>query len=260
MITVEKIFKIEEEIKSILANTFYELRSTSPQNYVAFLANADYCSYIKDYVIDNRMDKIRDKTRIDFLINYLNDYYSLIDEQPLLVKSEHQIHVELMIYSHLWESKSFLKRLYQLANIANSSDYNWKLEIPENSKHNYVRKIKQLFTNANNPLEFIIEKGFHSSLRNAFAHSDYSINFEQNCIILHNYKGKAWELQDIKLTDWSERFIYSTMLSYHFINLSIEQRRGLVEFFGTNIFKIKYPPSNYANIVYRQNFDNFIFE
>ncbi|MGV8094705.1 MAG: hypothetical protein AB2L24_22860 [Mangrovibacterium sp.] len=218
-------------------------------------------------MIDYTMDRYRDVTRLKFLADFLNTFYTFSIELPL-DDNEQRLHIELMIYTHIWESKPFLRKLYRLSHIANGESYDWKVNIPDMSKHDFIRNdIRKTFDNSNNNISQIIKKGFHTSLRNAFAHSEYYFDKvkDETRIYLDNYKGNGWELREISSTDWNVRFVYSALLSYHLMNSINLCRKKLVKDFGTNIFTIKHPSKDgkiirKVNIEYSETQNTFRFQ
>ncbi len=213
------------------------------------------------------MDKYKDDTRLAFLANFLSVFYSFPNGQVSTDDNEYRIHVELMIYCHIWESKPFLKKLYRLAHILNGEDYSWNVKIPSMSKHDFIRNdIRETFKNNNSSLSIIIKNGFHTSLRNAFAHSEFSFDTINNNrkIILDTYTGQDWDIPEISFDDWSRRFIYSALLSYYMLDLTYKNRLNIVNDFGTDTFIIKHP-SKYSGlqdvpIKYRKQYNSFHFE
>jgi hypothetical protein len=140
------------------------------------------------------------------------------------------------------------------------------VNIPDMGKHDFIRNdIRQILQNRTNHLSEVIRKGFHTSLRNAFAHSEYFFDtMNQNRgIILDNYKGAAWELDQINFDDWSKRFVYSALLSYYLFSVSHAKRQTLIQDLGTDIYPINLPGktggSSLVNIQYRQQHDAFNF-
>lgn len=86
------------------------------------------------------------------------------------------LQLEKMIYSHVWESNKFLKQLYRLEEVAEGKRYSWIVEIPESSKHIFIRTtIRDGFRKKGLKIAEIMQKGFHTSLRNSFLHSEYEI-------------------------------------------------------------------------------------
>lgn len=274
MITRQEFAGIDKEIKEAIQTTLDNLKTNNASNYFVFLADGEYVQKYENtiqnlnpFVIDNRMDRYKDETRLTFLSNFLSTFYSFPTAQQATDDNEQRIHMELMVYSHIWESKPFLKKLHRLAHINNGEEYNWKVAVPEMGKHDFIRNdIRATFDLTGNPLGQIIKNGFHTSLRNAFAHSDYSFDTMNGNkrIWLDNYNGENWELQDISFDNWSKRFVFSALLSYHLLSLTHINRTNLTVDFDTNKFRIRHPSKsgqiNEINIVYTQEHDNFSFE
>lgn len=273
MITRIEFAKIDSEIKTVIKTTLENIKINSPENYILFLADAEYFKNfdsknikLSPYVIDNRIDKLRDSTRLKFLTEFLKSYYTFPTHQISTDDNENRINLELMIYTHIWEANSFLKKLYRLAQILSGENYNWKVKVPDMKKSDFIRtKIKEPLEKINNPISKIIKNGYHSSLRNAFAHSEYSIDFYNNTnrIALYNYKSADWELKEISFNNWSERFVYSAIFTFHFINIIHEARLLIIEDFKTDTFTINHPKikgeNNRVNIKYNLNTDSFHF-
>jgi len=266
MITKADFALIDAEIKDCLQKTLDDIKINSLHNYIIFLADGEYKpEYEKSkvisnpYVIDNRIDYYKDSTRLDFLVNFLKNYYSFPAGQVETDDNNFRISMELMIYCHVWESKSFLKKLYRLAHISNGEEYNWNVVVPEMGKHDFIRNdIRATLEKKNNCLAEIIKRGFHTSLRNAFAHSEYSIDTinGNRRIWLDTYTGKSWDIQEISFDDWSKRFVYTALLSYHLLKITHINRTNLISDFGTNKFTIKHPNKDESisdrEILYRE--------
>lgn len=182
-------------------------------------------------------DIYQDETRINFICSFLNEYYSFKSPIISIADDIYRINIETMIYTHIWESNLFLKRLYKLAVLCSFEDYTypWTVNIPDMGRSDFIRnQIKEKYTNADIPLKELIEKAYHSSLRNAFAHSAFSIDERNKKMELYNYKGKDWELKNILLDDWSERFVYSFLLSYRMYDIVQKYRKNIVNYMGTD--------------------------
>ncbi len=272
MISKQTFSHIDKEVRDAIQNTLDNLKKNNSSNYVLFLAQGEFLE--KDdknllnfdlYVIDYRIDEYKDKTRLTFLTNFLNTFYSFTVNKQATDDNEQRIHMELMIYCHIWESKPFLKKLYRLAHITNGKDYDWKVSIPDMTKWKFIRhEIKRAFDSSGSKLSEIIKKGFHSSLRNAFAHSEFSLDTigGNKRIWLDTYKGDKWDIQEISFDEWSKKFAYSFLLSYYLLILTQKSRRNLIKDFKTNKFNIKYPDSqtgkiNDVNIIYEEDRDRF---
>lgn len=274
MIKRQRFAEIDKEVRDCIQQTLDNLKAKSPDKYVLFLADGEYKkeydnpqTAFNPFVIDNRIDRYKDHTRLTFLSNFLTTFYTFPVSQNSTDDNEQRIHMELMSYSHIWESKPFLKKLHRLSHLDNNEDYNWNVIIPNMGKHNFIlNDIRKTLQVNHNSLATVIKKGFHTSLRNAFAHSDYSFDTlnGNKRIWLDNCKGEAWELQEISFDDWSERFVYSSLLSFHLLDLTYKNRIALVTDFGTATFTIKHPSKsgtlNSVIITYTQKHDSFSFQ
>jgi len=89
--------------------------------------------------------------------------------------------------------------------------------------------------------------------------------FGKNIIHLDNYKGASWELQEVSFDEWSQRFVYSVLLSFNLLTVTHEKRMSLIDDFGTNEFLIGQPAKKSGEIlettiIYRKEHDNFHFK
>jgi len=291
MITITDFKAIDEEVKNAINSTLDQLKSSTKHNYVLYLANGDYrkeldnsSSKLNPNVIDYQGDLHRDETRLKFLGSFLKAFYSFpkmrltrwgsflslfnpslrksISEERFIDDDELRINMELMVYSHTWESEYFLKDLYRLAILIDTGNYEWNIEVPPMGKHDFIRnKIRDTYKKNNNPLSDIITKGFHTSIRNAFAHSQYYFNDHDKIIWLDNYNGEPWELKNISFDEWSKRFVYSTLLTYYMINIKHQRKYNIHKELGGNIFSVSLPPnSKNVNIIYDTRRKLFNFE
>lgn len=234
MIRKEEFRKITLEVDNAIEKVF-EFAKQNEKNendYVLFLSNAELVekyvgTNINPHVVDYRINGYRDEERLKFLVEYLNNAYSFHAENTM--DSKTSITIELMIYTHIWESKPFLRQLKKLANICNSEDYDWSVEVPDSSKHTFIREqIRDIFGNKKLDIETVISKSYHSSLRNAFAHSEYVFDLNRPELILTNFKGNNWEIEKISYDDWTIRFCYSFLLSYSFQSKFETERQKLI--------------------------------
>lgn len=251
MITSQEFTKINNQVQEAVSESLNKLKEIDKENYILFLANGEYIENNENsiqnqspYSIDYRLDQFDDSTRLEFLSEFLNTYYRFPNNQNSIDDNSFRMNLELMIYTHIWESKPFLKKLCRLSKLVNGEEYDWKLNEQDIDKHKFIRNIiRHNFIAAQVSLGEVIKKGFHSSLRNAFAHSQYSFDTmnNHNSINLYNYSGKSWELQTISFDEWSIRFVYSALLSFHFIKTIHNKRINLISEFGDDTFEIKHP-------------------
>jgi hypothetical protein len=267
------INRIDFAVRTTIQNSFDLLLKNSLKDFILFLADGEYIDSFKNlttklspYVIDYRIDKYRDESRLLFLTKFLTEHYNFPTSQIQNDDDEYRMQMELMIYCHTWESKPFLKKIYRLAHLVNGEKYEWDVKVPNMSKHEFIRfNIKEILKSNNNNISEIIKKGYHSSLRNAFAHSEFSFDKinNHNRINLYNYSGNNWELQTISFDDWTKRFVYSVLFSFHLLKLTYNYRNLIIEKTGKSIFEIEHPNSlgelNIVKIEYKKEQDSFIF-
>jgi hypothetical protein len=231
MIRKKEFEKIQIIVRNAVNEAFEHARENekNKNDYIHFLANSHYVSKLEGsdtnpYIIDYKIDHINDEARIQLLMEYINAGYSFFAENT--VDSKTTISIELMIYTHMWEAKPYLKQLKKLADLCDSKDYDWNVEVPDYTKHKFIREeIRDVFKNHRLFIHEIITQGFHPSLRNAFAHSEYVFDINDPKLILKNYKGKSWELKEITFDQWTERFCYTFLLAYLFQEkLNIERK------------------------------------
>ena len=268
MITAEKFFKITDEVKALIDNALYQLFSNYSEDYVLFMASGEYEELIarnktlalSPYAISgHNIDNYYDYTRQHFLCEFLNTYYSFADSQKLR-DDEYRMNIEFLIYTHIWEAKVFLKRLYRLANLLCGREYDWKIEIPSIGKSNFIKnKIIDSFNTANCLLGKVITDSYKTDLRNAIAHSDYQIDNDSKMI---RYNSKT-ALCSTSFDDWNIHFAYAICLSYYLSHIVTERRKRIIQDWGCNYFTIKMPFSDgtirHACVQYEVDRDEFGF-
>jgi hypothetical protein len=233
MITLQKFRKIDKEVREAIEEAFdYIVAKALEHNYLLFLAEGEFRSRptnpslrLNPYTIDNREDRYKDESRLRFFIQFMKNQYGFPSGQTSIPDDEYQITIEMMVYTHIWEAKTFLRQLFRLATLVSGASYPWYVEVPEMSKHTYIRSdIRDELARKKLKLAKVISNGFHTSLRNAFAHSEYQIDMHKKRIYLDTYKGASWDIPWISFDDWSIQFAHSALLSYHFLNIKARRR------------------------------------
>jgi hypothetical protein len=240
---------IDKEVYDSVVELYDFLFKTCRQHiYILLLAEGEFKPELLDtnpdpYVIDNKTDIINDGHRLDFLMKFQQNAYKFPTGINQIEDDEFRFHIELMIYSHNWESRYFLKKLFKLATCASGGDYLWTVTVPDWTKHEFIRnEIRDVFKKKKLSIAETITKGYHSSVRNAFAHSEYRFDDYHHRIDLLNFKGDtSWELKSISYDDWSKRYLYSVFLTYHLHNVSYEKCDSLSSDFGQDTFLIVKP-------------------
>ncbi|WP_378182092.1 hypothetical protein [Aquimarina sp. SS2-1] len=237
MIKTNEFRLIDIEVQNAIqeAFEFAKANEKDKNDYYLFLCNASFIenyegAKISPYVIDNRMDYLIDSHRIDFLTKYLKTYYSF--SQFNTSDSKESLTMELMMYTHIWESKNFLKQLTKLLDLCNGNDYQWTYKIPDarngDSKQLLIRDtLRDGFRAKSLKISKIITNGYRSQFRNAFAHSDYSFGLNDDKIDLHNYKPNSYEVPSIGIDEWTVFFCYSFLLNYYFQNFYYQERQKI---------------------------------
>lgn len=261
MITYDEFTAIDTEVQEALTEAFDFVKHRS-KDFILFLANGEFRPDISGghlnlnpYSIDSREDHFKDKDRVVFLVEFMDMFYSFPGKKPSVDKSQ-TLHMELMIYTHIWESKPFLRQLFRLTSLAIGKLYPWSVDVPDMGKHDYLRnQIRTPLANLNLRLAGVITSGFHTTIRNAFAHSEYYFVEASKEIVLDSYTGKQWDMSRISYNEWSKRFAYSVLLSYHFYNLIHHYKTLLPEENGTTRYAIAHPLDEYTTRIRFIEFD-----
>lgn len=272
MITKQDFILLDNEVLHSIEEAFNFIKDNClDHDYVLFLADGEFRpefkqanSKLNPYGIDNRVDKYKDESRLGFFLNFMRTFYAFHESKTETVDDESKITMELMIYTHIWESKPFLKQLFRLASLASGKSYNWIVSVPDMSKNTFIRNnIRNIFKSKNLRISTTISKGYHSSLRNAFAHSEYYLDNNFKHIHLDTYKGDSWDFSEISYNEWTKRFLYTALLSYHFLNVKYLKRKSLCSDFGKDEFLIILPSNpikfRAVKIYYNKDTDMFSF-
>lgn len=245
MITKADFATIQAEVDGAIDELLnYIIKNCTFDDYLFLLADGEYREttikvnpHVIDYIVDKRMDR----SRMTFFTQFANQYYSF-DGFDAVENDSYRSHLEMMIYTHLWESEHFLKQLFRLSELITSGKYAWKVDVPPMRKHKFISSdIRSRFEAKGLSIAEVIKKGYHSSLRNAFAHSQYYYNENNREIELANYAGAAWEMKEITFDNWSKRFCYSIWLNYNLHTMFHRLRTGIVEGTKRNKWAVTYP-------------------
>lgn len=252
MIKRNRFFEIKEEVEVAVMGLFNYAQAHS-NNYVLLLADAEYNdSYIgighSPYVLSSKVDYYKESSRLEFSQFFLNKLYTFGPEVKQSKDNPFWLQLEMMIYCHIWESNKFLKQLFRIQNLVRGKSYPWQVVIPESSKHSFIRNtIRDGFSEMGLPIAEVIKKGFHTSLRNSFLHTEFEIEETAVNVKLHTHRvgrKQFHELDNISFNDWTERFLYSVFLNYFFIKEKEKRRRNVKKDFGTDEFLVAYPLSS----------------
>lgn len=108
----------EEETIEFVNKLLDEVKECSFSDYVLLLSRASYQkenegTLLSPYVIQSNLEIMQDQSRQNFLHTYLNQITALMEENVFLSDEmkEFNWNLQLMIYSHVWESHRFLMNL-----------------------------------------------------------------------------------------------------------------------------------------------------
>lgn len=238
MIRRDELRKLKVEVEKIV-NEAFEFAKKNEKNkndYILFLSRSTYDpearGIFSPWQLDNSIQERIDRHRVDFLLQYLTERYNFQTENS--VDSKFTLTIELMIYSHLWESKHNLANFKKLADFCDSKPYDWNVKIPEDSKYKFVKdNIREVFKKHNLKIYDIFKDCYISQLRNAFAHSLYHFSLNGNNLVFENYDRVKYLTQELSFDDWTIIFLKSALLqnTYHNkFNSEIEELEDGKEF------------------------------
>lgn len=230
------------EVCEAIEETFDAISKADYIAFILFIGRAEIQRGLKvhtgtDCVMEYMLDIYYDETRADYYLDYLRRNYSRDGYNYEGPAGVNDVTTELTIYSHLWESHYFLKSLYRIAAIIQGKGYLWENVLPTHDVH------KHFHDNVTEPLKekglklgSIIEKGYKSSIRNAFAHSLYTVDTKSRELYIRPKSG----YERFTFEDFQEKFLYSVILmnkmeNYQEMNhnLAAEKDTALTEPFLT---------------------------
>ena len=226
--TVEKLQpRIRTAIEVLLDSATKNQKN--PNDIILFLSNGFFEPRFKGkagltgYMMGPGERGWDDEHRKQFVIDYLNSgnesFIEKVKPDDVDRFIRFSLNLELMIYTHFWESDVSLKELRQLANLLSGKVYDWENEVPERKKYEFIHdKIRDVFLTHNLDIGNIIKESYHSQLRNAFAHGQYAFRGKDRIALL-NFKGKPYEIESLSFIDWEERFLKTALLLYELLQL-----------------------------------------
>jgi len=219
------LHEIEAKVNNAIEEALLSLSRISQPNYCLLIARAGVEPMLETigksrYVMDNAMDVYHDETRQRFYLNYLNANYS----KGVLDYTEEDgldnLYIEMMIYSHLWDSQRFLKDIYRIATMIAGRPYDWELGIEDGLSYKVMKDevIVPLKTKGLK-LGEIIESSYSSHIRNSFAHSLFDIDVHSREIHLRSKHIKTLEDSLLTFDAFQDKFLHSIFLCYCLTNI-----------------------------------------
>ena len=232
MIKKDEFHQLRLEIESAIEELFeYAKKHEKNKNdYILFLSRSIYDEEKEEtnfspWQVDNSLDEFKDRHRVEFLLYYLNQQYTfgnVINTSD----SQYTLSLELMIYTHIWESFHNLKNLKKIADLCDSQDYNWNIQIGKKPRAIWIKEnIIQVFEKHNLKIFSLIDEAYKNQLRNAFAHSLYHFSLNGYFINLENYNGK--NIDRLTFDEWTRKFLISALIQNTFHNKILSEVRSL---------------------------------
>lgn len=225
----------ESEVVEYVNNLLDEVKRCNFSEYTLLLSRASYQkenekTYLSPYVIQSNLEIRQDLSRQQFLHTYLNQFTALMEEGIFMTDEiqEFNCNLQLMIYSHVWESHRFLMNLKRITSILCRKGYAWKIPfertqqkgglkmIPINKGKFIKEEILDPLTKYNEKLASFIVGLYDNTIRNSYTHSLYQIDMEFGNIEFLKAETYSKE-KTIDFFEWEQMFCYTVLFSYHLI-------------------------------------------
>ena len=250
VMTLGKFTEIEEEVRGIISDTICRAIKVNSSDFVLLMARGGYHKHLDrpdidltPFVLEDREDFLMDQTRRKFFVSYMNRYVDSLKAENQLRddEREYELNIQMMIYTHIWESHLFLNQLIRIATIQQGEGYLWKTKLPQESKKNFItQKIIDVFAKTDNGMANLIKQSYSDDLRNAFAHSSYFINGNR----IQTNKYAIYVGKSVSFEEWDEMFVRSVLLSYHLNDMILEIKNRYIEDAGDGPIVINMPMKN----------------
>lgn len=246
--TLERFVESDKRMLEMIGLILDDVRLKSYSDFVLLLARGDYYEVLyththdmSPYVIEDPTDELVDDTRQSFLNHFLKKYIKRLkegdemDDQEL----EYEINIQLMVYTHVWESHWLLKQLERIAAILSGKRYVWRSSVATTPKGSFIKEHIIQRLDGRSDLVDIIKRAYSDTLRNDFAHSSYYIDMRDRAIKSHQHG--LLEENVITFSEWEEMFVNSILLSVDLNNMLYEIKRNFVPLFGDGPIICRWP-------------------
>lgn len=236
------VSKVLDEVCDAIEEAFDSICKADYNAFILFIGRAEIQRGLKaivgtDCVMEYMLDVYYDETRADYYLDYLRKNYSRDGYNYDGSTGANDVTTVLTIYSHLWESSYFMKSLYRISGIIQGKGYLWENVLPTHDVHKHFHEnVVEPLKEKGMKLGTIIEKGYKSSIRNAFAHSLYTVDVKSRELYIRPKSG----YEKFTFEEFQERFLYSVILmnkmeNYQELNhnLAAEKDTALTEPFMT---------------------------
>lgn len=272
------ICEIEQEMYNFVCFILDEMDRTDHKLYALFMSQAYYeplymsCPLHVPYGTEEVYSGYVDETRLTFFCKYMNHYrqlanlYNMDDESVV-----YEISIQLMLYSHIWESRSFLLRMIQVISILSKHEYKWIVNFSKNGKSKLIQQsILELLDGIDSRIKEFINYCYDADLRNCFAHSSYIIDVDKreiqpleptHCYFIPD--------KSISFCEWDVKFLKLASFSYYLPKEMNKRRIDLIEELAHELLLYRLPlyPDNpkggsvdlYLGADFRRGYPEFKF-
>lgn len=213
--------EIRENVDNAINMAFQMIAREDNTSFILYIGRADIMRGLakfakSDCVIDYQLDRYHDDTREGFYLRYMNRNYSKDGFKYEGENGLDDLSIEMMIYTHIWESDYFLKSLVRLAGILSGKGYLWNPKIPSRGKWKFMKEsIIQPISSVLPKFAEIISIAYSSDIRDSFAHSLYTVDYKRRNIYIRPERGH----QTISFDTFQEKFLYSVILMNRLQNI-----------------------------------------
>ena len=198
--TIIDFRNLESEVINIVNILLDKVKDINFSDYVLLLSRAGYLkdletTSLSPYVTQSNLELIQDNSRRQFLHVYLNQYTHCLEENILYDNEMHEynINMQLMLYSHVWESRCFLMSLRRIVSILSGNGYEWRISfqtkqggsnkmIPIN-KGKFIReKVLGPLKTIDNILYEFLTSLYNSTIRNGYSPVTVTENTHKHCV------------------------------------------------------------------------------
>ncbi|MNJ92218.1 hypothetical protein D3C87_98840 [compost metagenome] len=169
------------------------------------------------------------------------------DSEILDFNESLSIQHEMLVYLKIWESDLFIKRLYNLTNLLSGKGYDWHFTLNGADNKRFQSRSKIIKEKIIKEIKLFVpglsdsfERAYFTQIRNAIAHSQYSILGRS--IMFNNFRENSkTDLKAISFEKWTELFHETLALYIHYIQLLelINEQYGFVARQNNGQFFIK---------------------
>lgn len=229
------IGKIFNDCENAIGEAMTMLYKNRPDHLILFLSQGEYnpllgtIEGVSSYCTDYAMDFHENHYQRDYIIHYLNRNYKKLG-YTYTEETIDDLITEMMIYSNVWEDVGYLKFLLRLAQLVDGKDYIWDTGL---EYHNYLytvitEQIIKPLQNQGLALGDLIQSAYSSDIRNAFAHSMYTIYPDSRKIELWLGRDEKSRMREwMTFDEFQEKFLM-TIRIWNYIFHMVEECRKRV--------------------------------